>query len=335
MTKKNRSTALQLVIFLGLAVALIVWRYNEMTEKDKSDMLNAFKHIRWIYLAPVFVIGFLSHLFRSLRWKQLLEPLSIFPSTANTLFSVLIGYLVNTLVPRLGEVAKCTVLAKYENVPADKLVGTIIAERAFDTVCLLAIIFITLGLQYDIIYPVANEIYHKMFFNAGGGFIWTRILMAVAVIVIGIIALILLYKKIKDSKVGHVIKGIGDGMKAIALVKNKWKFFLNTILIWCCYTASVVVSFLALPDTEHLPMLAGLSIISFGSIGMILTPGGIGAYPIIVAKVLLLYGITESIGLAYGSVSWAAQTLIVLILGLIALILLPIYNRTKHAQIEI
>lgn len=333
MTKKNKSTILQLVIFLGLAVALIVWRYNEMTENDRTAMFNAFKHVRWIYLLPIAVISFFSHYFRSLRWKQLLEPLSIFPSTANTVFSVLIGYLVNTLVPRLGEVAKCTVLAKYEDVPADKLVGTIIAERAFDTVCLLVIIFLTLALQYDIIYPVANEIYHKMFFDATGNFIWLRILIAIAVGVIGIVALILLYKKIKDSKIGHIIKGIADGLKAIALVKNKLKFFLNTILIWGCYTTVVIVSFHALPETEHLPVLAGLSIISFGSVGMILTPGGIGAYPIIVAKVLVLYGLAESLGLAYGSVSWAAQTVIVIFLGLIALILLPIYNRTKHAKI--
>jgi uncharacterized membrane protein YbhN (UPF0104 family) len=147
------------------------------------------------------------------------------------------------------------------------------------------------------------------------------------------VALILLYKKIKDSKIGHVIKGIAEGLKAIALVKNKWKFFLNTILIWGCYTASVIVSFHALPETENLPMLAGLSIISFGSIGMILTPGGIGAYPIIVAKVLVLYGLAEGLGLAYGSVSWAAQTLIIILLGLIALILLPLNNRNKHAKI--
>jgi uncharacterized protein (TIRG00374 family) len=333
MTKKNKSTIFQLIIFLGLAVALIVWRYNEMSVDDKAAMFNAFRHVRWIYLLPVFAIAFFSHYFRSLRWKQLLEPLSIFPTTANTVFSVLIGYLVNTLVPRLGEVAKCTVLAKYEKVPADKLIGTIIAERAFDTVCLLIIILLTLVLQYDIIYPIANEIFHKMFFDATGAFIWMRILLALGVVVIGIVALILLYKKIKDSKIGHIIKGIGDGLKAIALVKNKWKFFLNTILIWGCYTGSVIVSFHALPETENLPMLAGLSIISFGSIGMILTPGGIGAYPIIVAKVLVLYGLAEGLGLAYGSVSWVAQTLIIILLGLIALILLPLNNRTKHAKI--
>jgi uncharacterized protein (TIRG00374 family) len=333
MTKKNKSTILQLILFLGVAVGLIVWRYNEMSEKDKTAMFSAFGHVRWIYLLPIFIISFLSHYFRSLRWKQLLEPLSIFPSTANTLFSVLIGYLVNTLVPRLGEVAKCTVLAKYEKVPVDKLVGTIIAERAFDTVCLLIIILLTLALQYDIIYPFASEIYHKAFFDATGNFIWMRITIAVGIVIICIVALALLYKKIKKSKVGLIIKGIADGLKAIALVKNKWKFILNSILIWVCYTVAVVVSFMALPETENLPMLAGLSVICFGSIGMIVSPGGLVVYPEIVAKVLKLYGLGLGVGLAYGWVSWTVQTIIIIILGLIALLLLPIYNRTKHAQI--
>lgn len=331
MTKKNRSTILQLVIFLSLAAALMIWQYKAMGEADKATMFEAFTHVRWIYLLPIFFIAFFSHFFRSLRWKQLLEPLSILPTTANTVFAVLIGYLVNTLVPRLGEIAKCTVLAKYENVPADKLVGTIIAERAFDAVCLLVIIFITLALQYDIIYPIANEIYHKMFFDVAGNFIWMRILLALGVVVLGIVALVLLYKRIKNSKIGHVIKGIAEGLKAIALVKNKWKFFLNTALVWGCYILSVVVSFHALPETENVPVLAALSIISFGSIGMILTPGGIGAYPIIVARVLALYGLTIGVGNAYGWVSWGVQTAIVIVLGLITLILLPIYNRTRHA----
>ncbi|RYZ46228.1 MAG: flippase-like domain-containing protein, partial [Sphingobacteriales bacterium] len=194
MSKKNLSTALQLIIFLSLGVGLIIWQYNGLSDGEKSKMFEAMQHVRWIYAFPIFLIGFLSHFFRALRWKLLLRPLQIFPTTANTTFSVLIGYLANTLIPRSGEVAKCTVLAKYEKVPADKLIGTIIAERAFDTVSLLAIVFITLGLQYDIIYPVAEEYYRKLFTDpASGRFIWMRIVVALAVMVAGLVLIVLLY----------------------------------------------------------------------------------------------------------------------------------------------
>jgi uncharacterized protein (TIRG00374 family) len=334
MSKKTLSTILQLIIFLGLGIALIVWRYYAMNETEKQAMFEAFKHVRWIYGIPIFIIGFLSHFFRALRWKLLLKPLQIFPSTANITLSVLIGYLANTLIPRLGEVAKCTVLAKYEKVPADKLVGTIIAERAFDTICLLAIVLLTLGLQYDIIYPMAHDLYLKLFTDASGSFIWLRILIAVGVILAGIVALVLLYRRIKNSKIGHIIKGLGEGLKAILQVKERALFLLYTVLIWSGYTGAVIVGFYALPETELVPVLAGLAVISFGSIGMIATPGGIGAYPVIVAQVLILYGISEGVGLAYGWVSWAAQTAIVLTLGLAALILLPLYNRKKNEEIE-
>ena len=334
MSKKTVSTILQLIIFLGLGIGLILWRYNAMNETEKTAMFDAFTHVRWWFGLPIFIIGFLSHFFRALRWKLLLQPLQIFPSTANITFSVLIGYLANTLVPRLGEVAKCTVLAKYEKVPADKLVGTIIAERAFDLVCLVIILFITLGLQYDIIYPFARDLYLKLFTDSSGNFIWLRIIIASGVILLGILAIVLLYRKIKNSKIGHIIKGIGEGLKAIGQVKNKGLFLLHTVLIWSMYTLAVVVGFYALPETEHITPLAGLAVITFGSVGMIATPGGIGAYPVIVAQVLLLYGLSEGIGLAYGWVSWAAQTAIVIVLGLIALILLPIYNRNRDAQAQ-
>lgn len=334
MSKKTASTILQLIIFLGLGMGLVVWRYNAMGQTEKEDMFAAFQHVRWWYAIPIFSIGFLSHYFRALRWKLILEPLGIRPSTANTTFSVLIGYLANALVPRLGEVAKCTVLAKYEKVPADKLVGTIIAERAFDMVCLILILFITLGLQYDVIYPFARDLYTKIFTDASGQFIWARILIALGIMVAGIVAVIILYRNIKNSKVGHIIKGIGEGLKAIALVKKKGLFLLHTLLIWGSYIGSVVVGFHALPETEMVPVLAGLAVISFGSIGMIATPGGIGAYPVIVAQVLLLYGLSEGIGLAYGWVSWAAQTTIIIILGLASLVLLPLYNRNKSKEHE-
>lgn len=332
MTKKTASTILQLVIFLGLGIGLIVWRYNDMSDTEKRQMFAAFGHVRWVYSIPILMIGFLSHFFRALRWKMLLRPLDIHPTTANTTFSVLIGYLANTLVPRLGEVAKCTVLAKYEKLPAEKLVGTIIAERAFDLVCLVVIAFITLGLQYDIIYPYAERIYLDLFTDKTGHFIWARILILLMVAIAGSLAVAVLYRKIKNSKLGHIIKGIGEGLKAIGLVRNKILFLLYTLLIWTMYTGAIVVGFYALPETEQLRPVAGLAVITFGSLGMIATPGGIGVYPEIVAKVLTFYGIANVYGFAYGWVSWGAQTAIVLLLGLASLALLPVYNRRSHAQ---
>src|SRR5688572_30074130 len=105
MKKKTLVTALQYVIFLGLGIALIYYMFSRMSPADREDMINSMKQIRLGWLVPILISGFLSHLFRALRWKLLLKPLDIYPTTANTTFSVLIGYIVNLLLPRMGEVA--------------------------------------------------------------------------------------------------------------------------------------------------------------------------------------------------------------------------------------
>lgn len=329
MSKKTISTIIQLILFLGIGIGLVIWRYNAMGIEERDDMFASIQKVRYWWLLPIFIVGFFSHFFRTLRWQLLLKPLDMHPKTANTLFSVLIGYLANTVIPRAGEVVKCTVLAKYEKIPADKMVGTIIAERAFDMVCLLLLIFLVLGVEYNTIAPYAFELYKKLFFNSQNEFKWLSILLVLIVLSIGIFALIRFSKSKKKSKIGQIIANVGEGLKSIALVQKKGLFLLYTFLVWACYTLMAIMGFWAIPSLEGLSIIAGLAIITFGSIGMIVTPGGIGAYPIIVAQVLLLYGVNEGVGTAYGWVAWSANTGVVIILGLLSLILLPIYNRNK------
>ncbi|MBS1590370.1 MAG: flippase-like domain-containing protein, partial [Bacteroidetes bacterium] len=155
MKKKTVLTLFQYIIFFGLGAILIWWQYTKLSPLDKNEIFASFHAVKgkiWL-LAPVLIIGFLSHLFRALRWKLLLAPLKLKPSTPNITFAVLIGYLVNLLVPRMGEVARCSVLAKYEQEPVDKIVGTMVAERSFDFICLVFVTLLTFVLQID----VAND----------------------------------------------------------------------------------------------------------------------------------------------------------------------------------
>lgn len=329
MSKKNLSTLIQLIVFLSLGVGLIVWRYSEMTEAEKAGMFEAFRHVRLWWAFPILIVGFFSHFFRALRWKLILEPLQIYPRTANVTFAVLIGYLANTLIPRLGEVAKCTVLAKYEKVPADKMVGTVIAERAFDLLCLIVLIFLTLFLQFELISSFAKSLYERLFVDENGAFIWIRIIILGLLALLLFIVLVKLLRKKRDSRVGEIIANILLGLKAIGQIQKKALFLVYTALIWGMYISMAVIGFKAMPELEHITWMASLAVITFGSIGMIATPGGIGAYPVIVAQVLFLYGIHEGIGIAYGWVSWAATTAVVILLGISSLILLPIYNRNQ------
>lgn len=324
MKKKTILTIAQYVVFLGLGIALIYHMFSSMSASDKADMMNSIRQTKLWYLVPIFICGFLSHLFRALRWKLLLRPLHIKPTTANTTFAVLIGYIVNLLVPRMGEIAKCTVLAKYEKVPADKMIGTIVAERTFDVVCLAAITLLAFALQYDIIGSYAASLLgavaakRMLLYIATGGLVGAAALFFIIV------------KKYPNTRIGKFIKGLGDGVMSILIMKNRGMFLLYTLLIWGMYWIQVVIGFQSLPATEHLPLLASLVILVFGSVGMIATPGGIGAYPLLLSQILVFYGLKVTDGNAFGWVSWAVQAGIVIVLGIISLILLPIYNRTEH-----
>lgn len=332
----NKSARIQLLVFLGLGIGLIYWQYTAMSASDKQRMLDSIAEVNWWWLLPIVTVGFLSHLFRALRWKLLLAPLAIRPSTTNTVLAVLIGYLVNSLIPRAGEVAKCTVLAKYEAAPADKLIGTIVAERAFDLICLIIISCITLAIQYDVLYPYVQQLLwtlrQKMGTGTDGSLNWGRILLFLSLVVVLVIAFIFLYKKIRHSKAGNIIKGIGDGLTAIGKVHHKGRFLLYTLAIWACYTIILNMAFFAMPALTQVNPLASLSVVVFGSVAMIATPGGIGAYPPVVAGILLAYGIAFPEGNAFGWLSWMTQTGMVVSMGLIALLILPLYNRKQHEQ---
>ena len=325
MKRKTVVTILQIIFFTGLAIFLIVWQMRQMNASEKAEMFSSMQEVRYWYMIPVFVVGFFSHFFRALRWKLLLEPLSIRPTTANTFFAVMIGYLVNSFLPRFGEVAKCTVLAKYEKVPADKMVGTIVAERAFDLACLIIVIMLSVGLQANIIGTYAIQKWQAL--QAAKGHTLLYVLIGFVVLTV---LFLLFYQRIKRTKVGAAIKGIGDGVKSIMHMKRRWLFLFYTSGIWASYLFMILLGFWAMPATDSLGPLAALTILAFGSISVIITPGGIGAYPPIVAAILVLYGINLPEGNAFGWVAWSVQTGVILVLGLLSLILLPIYNRTTH-----
>lgn len=329
MSKKILLTVLQYIIFLGLGIAIIMYMSSQLSAEDKANMMTAIKGVELWMLIPIFIAGFLSHYFRALRWKLLLEQVDVRPSTTNTTFAVLIGYIANLVLPRAGEVAKCTVLARYEKVPADKMIGTIVAERAFDVVCLIIITIAAFVSQADIIGEYASGLFGTMSGNAKGLVATIYFKIFIIITFVGLIAFILLLKRIKETKVGKFIKGLGDGVKSIFKLKKVGMFMLYTALIWGLYWFLLMLGFWSMSQLSHLSGLAAMVVLVFGSIGMIATQGGIGAYPYLVGKILLFYGIAEAHGLAFGWVSWTVQTGVVVIFGVAALVLLPIYNNKK------
>jgi hypothetical protein len=323
--RKTLITLLQGVIFTGLGVAVVWYMFSQMSAEEKSQMFAAVRSTRLWMLLPVFIVTLGAHWARAKRWQLMLDPLGIHPTTTNTTFAVLIGYLINLVPPRAGEVAKCTVLARYEKVPADKMVGTIVAERAWDTICLVIVIGLGLLLQRD---ELGQYLRAEL---EGRAPTPARVILMVGILAAIVGTLILVYRKYKNSRVGRFIKGLAAGIGSILHIKKRGMFMLYTLLIWVGYLLQIQLGFWSIPATQHLGLGPSLMTLIFGSFAMIAAPGGIGLYPFIVSRMLSKgYPVTPAAADAFGWVSWVFLTGIVVLLGIASLLLLPLYNRKPH-----
>jgi uncharacterized protein (TIRG00374 family) len=314
------------------------WSIKDLTTDDRSQIKNALRNARYWLIIPVFGMLFLSHFIRALRWRLLIEPLGFIPSKANTFFAVLIGYLANQAVPRLGEVLKCTVLARYEKIPADKLVGTIILERLVDALTLLTIFAITLAIQPSLYSQIMKTFFHPSASSAPSGkktATWVILLIIVGVIVLLLLSWMLIKKK-TISDLGGLVKKIWQsilqGVGAIRHLKKRKLFILLTISLWTLYLMGGYIGFMALQETSRYGIKESFTVLSAGSIGMIVTPGGIGAYAYMIQKTMQLYGLNEGIALAFGWILWLATTAVILIGGLISFVAIPYYNKKRTGE---
>ncbi len=329
---KRLFSILQYVIFLGAGIFLVWWQFSSMSADEKNQFYNAFNRANYWLLIPVVIMSLLSHLSRAMRWKLLMEPLAYDPKLKSVFAVTLVGYLVNAAVPRLGEIIKCSLLARYEKLKVDKLVGTIIVERTFDVICYIIFIAITVLIQIKIIGgAVAGKLKD---ISASKGFpLWAKLVIAVAVIVFIIYLISFLRKKFPENKVISKInsfeKGIFEGFKSIKNLKHRRAFLFHTFFIWTMYLLQIYIGFYAMEGTMHLSLKAACSVLTLATLAMIATPNGIGTFPIFVMQTLLLYKIPAPLGQAFGSLIWGVSTSIILIAGGISMILLPYLNRKK------
>jgi hypothetical protein len=256
-----------------------------------------------------------------------MEPLGYKPSIMNTFLAVLIGYLANLAIPRLGEVLKCTLLSKYEKVPAEKIVGTIVAERAFDVLSLGVVFLLALTLQFSVIEAGWNQLNaHKAASTEPNNHIALYII--ITVLAIASLLFWLFRKKLATTiaSIKKIILGIWEGVLSATKLKKHNLFFFYSFSIWFLY---LFATFIGLYGTEGTAssFSTAISCLAYASIGMILTPGGIGAYAYFMAKVLELNGVEYTLGLANGTLQWFSQFLIVIVLGGLSLILLPFINK--------
>lgn len=334
---KTLGRILTIVVFSGLGIFL-VWLITHHLTLDQWERIRiVFREADYLVLIPVFLVGILSHFLRALRWRLLFQPLGYLPGVFSTFCAVMIGYLANLALPRMGEITRCGVLSRNDRIPFNKTLGTMIAERVIDLICLILLLGLTVLTQMQI---VGDFFYRTVALRVLRIFESGHLTLGGAVILIVIILSIALcwyvVTKFRSAvwfgKIRSLFEGIKKGIFSILVMNRKGLFLLYTFGIWLCYFLMVYLGFYCLKPTSILGFKPALSILGFGSIGMVLTQGGIGAYQLIVEKVLELYGIAEAYGYAFGWLSWLVQTLLTLVLGFGCLLAVPFIRRNKPAS---
>ncbi len=332
--QKRLISILQFGFFFGLGIFLVWWSIHKLPNDQYQKFITALKTADYSLLFPVFFILTASHLSRALRWKILMGSMGYNPRLSNTFCAVMIGYLANFAFPRLGEVLKCTILGKYEKVPPDKLVGTILIERAVDLLSFGIIILISLLTQAKIVGAYTKATINKYFLSGDKSEAIIRVIIIIITAAVIYLVFRYIFKKYRHIKfidrIKRIIKGIIEGLLSIRNLKNKWQFIFHSIFIWTCYLAGTYVGFQAIKETSVLPALATFPVLVFGTVATIITPGGIGAYPELFMKAMLLYNVEEGFGNANGMLQWSAQFLITLVVGFICLAVLPYINKTEN-----
>jgi uncharacterized membrane protein YbhN (UPF0104 family) len=296
-----------------------------MSEKSKELFYKALSEANyfWIILSMIFIV--IAHYSRAYRWKYVLEPLGYETNGMNRFYAVLIGYMVNLTIPRAGEASRVVMIGRSDGVPFTAGIGTIISERVIDMISLALITFFTFIIGQEDFLRI-KELIETNF----GGTKESQSNILWIIILLGIIGLsFLLVKKIRNT-VFKIAKELVESSLSILKTKNPGAYIFHSILIWVCYIISSLLPFYAFESTENLPMSCVLLAFIAGTVGISLTNGGIGSYPLLVGLVVGFFLVDKpqdeanAIGNALGLIIWSTQTVLVVVLGLVSWWLLPI-----------
>lgn len=321
------------LFFIILGLGLLALAFNNI---NLDEVWQELRNADYSWLLMSMVLALASHWFRALRWNQLINQLNYKTKTSTTFFAVMTGYLANLALPRMGEVSRCVVLSKKENIPFNTLFGTVIAERVFDLIVLIMIILVVVLAQINLIGGFINDLIFKPLLGSYSGNLTAIIIIILSTILLIGIGLFI-FRRLRPwlkttmlyQKIEAFLDGLWDGVKSIAMVENKWKFFFNTLMIWVLYLAMIMLPFYSFEETSLLSIIDGMTVLAIGSLGIVApVPGGIGSYHFIITELFTqLFDIPAYAAVAYATANHAAQTILILVAGGISYILLILGKR--------
>jgi len=334
--KTSMDIVKKILSFLFPFVLMLLFLYLAFKNIDFSQVIGILKTISIFWLLVYLVIWFLSHVSRAIRWKVIIHSVKKETSLLNLFGATMVGYGVNCVVPRLGELYRGLFLGKWENISRTSMVGTIVLERVIDILILGISVLISVA------------IYSGNLFNE---LTWLRSTLYIGFFLIFVIIVFLfLLVKFKEKFYNAILKLVGkfsiklaDGLARIfhlltdgfASLKGKKNFitviFLS-VIIMLLYGLTAYIGFyvLHMDAIQKVDFSMAWIVMTISAFGVIIpTPGATGSYHLIVISVLVsLFNFSSEISGAFALLTHA----ITYILFIVSTIILTFFINKKQSQ---
>lgn len=333
MNKRYIRKTINIGLPLLFGGAILYWMYRDFDIESIRDVL--LHKMNWWWMLASFPFGILAQAFRAWRWKQTLAPLDEHPRTKTCTNAIFLSYAASLVVPRLGEFTRCGVLAKKDGVNFAKALGTVVTERAVDSLIILIITALVLLLQM----PVFLSFFSKTGTRIDdltallGMFSTTGYIVVAICAVMTLMCFYIFRKKLAFyDKMKTTVQGILDGVMSLRNVSNVPLFLFYSLAIWGAYFLHYYLTFFCFEGTSHLGLMCALVTFIVGSIAVLVpTPNGAGSWHFAVKTMLILYGVADNEALYFVLIVHTIQTLLVAALGIYASVCLSLYpNKNKE-----
>ena len=307
--------------FLGFALAGL-FLVLAVRNVDLAAVAHELASANYWLLAPAAVCTLGGYLLRTLRWQVILRPVQ--PAAWRTLFGILmLGFAANNILPaRVGEVVRAYTLGRKTGAPVSAGLATIVVERVFDGLTLLALM--ALALQFA---PVGHDDERLRLVEAGSVVIFAGALVAlVALLTLRTRALAVLGWLLRPlpAGLGRRLGGVAEsflvGLDCLRRPGVMARSAALSLLVWSCEAASyalVARAFnLGLSPLQQLN--AVLFLVVFVNLGIMVpsAPGYIGTFQFFARLALLPFGVAGELAFSLAILSHAMQYVLVTGIGL-------------------
>ena len=329
-TRSITSQALKILLPLILGGAILYWMYRDFDFRSIQHVL--YHEMNWTWMLLSLPFGILAQAFRGWRWRQTLDPIGEHPRRSTCVHAVFLSYAASLVVPRIGEFMRCGILKRYDGTSFAKALGTVVTERAIDTLLVACIAAGTILFQMSVFGTffdkTGTSLDTLLQFSSTGWFVTAICCVAALLLLHFLLRRLSIYDKVKTT-----LHGIWQGVASLKDVKNIPLFLFFTVGIWLCYFIHYYLTFFCFDFTAHLGLSCALVSFIVGSIAVIVpTPNGAGPWHFAVKTMLILYGVADHQALYFVLIVHTVQTMLVVLLGVYAWVVLLFSSRVRGTK---